>query len=82
MMLMKKFTLKTVFLRLDGHYGSIYTTESDEHGEEEKIKVPLFIGILAISLSNWGPKYHEKIFEIFQRLDAGPKTEGTGVGLT
>ena len=27
------------------------------------------------------PKYHEKVFEIFQRLDAGPKTEGTGVGL-
>jgi signal transduction histidine kinase len=28
------------------------------------------------------PSYHEKIFELFQRLDAGRHVEGTGVGLT
>ena len=28
------------------------------------------------------PKYHEKIFDIFQMLDARRQTEGTGVGLT
>ncbi|MEE8553361.1 MAG: ATP-binding protein, partial [Desulfobacterales bacterium] len=27
------------------------------------------------------PQYHEKIFQIFQRMDARNKTEGTGVGL-
>jgi len=28
------------------------------------------------------PAYHEKIFEIFQRLDAASETQGTGIGLT
>ncbi|WP_234016206.1 sensor histidine kinase [Magnetospirillum gryphiswaldense] len=28
------------------------------------------------------PQYHEKIFEIFQRLDPGSNHEGTGIGLT
>ncbi len=28
------------------------------------------------------PKYHEKIFDLFQMLDARRQTEGTGVGLT
>lgn len=28
------------------------------------------------------PAYHDKIFEIFQRLNPSPDTEGTGIGLT
>ena len=28
------------------------------------------------------PKYHDKIFEIFQRLSAASTTDGTGIGLT
>ncbi|HTH16595.1 MAG TPA: PocR ligand-binding domain-containing protein [Magnetospirillum sp.] len=28
------------------------------------------------------PAYHEKIFEIFQRLNPSPDTDGTGIGLT
>ena len=27
------------------------------------------------------PEYHEKIFEMFQRLNAGERKEGTGIGL-
>jgi signal transduction histidine kinase len=28
------------------------------------------------------PQYHDKIFEIFQRLDPASHAEGTGIGLT
>jgi light-regulated signal transduction histidine kinase (bacteriophytochrome) len=30
--------------------------------------------------SGIAPKYHEKIFQMFQTLDAGDKFENTGVG--
>jgi len=43
-----------IFRLLEGIMGMVHTTQNDECGEEEKIKISLLTGILTIRLSNWG----------------------------